>query len=139
MKLGTKIAQLRTSKGLTQAELARAANCSQQTIAKIELNLVSKPGNLPNIAKALGFTVEDVLKGVEPHKSKAQPKRGRVLIAHRANRVPVSISAMYERLTPANQETFDQWARVSLDGLLAQQNAREDVERARFSKPDRRT
>jgi transcriptional regulator with XRE-family HTH domain len=71
MKLGDKIAQLRADKGMTQKALASAAKCSQQAITKIENNRVGKSGYLPNIAKALDITVEEILKDLEPHNPKA--------------------------------------------------------------------
>jgi transcriptional regulator with XRE-family HTH domain len=89
MRLGDKIAQMRAAKGFTQVDLAAAAKCSQQTIAKIEKNNVGKPANLPNIAKALGATVEEVLDGVEPHNPKATAPRKKTHAGEVASRTPV--------------------------------------------------
>lgn len=51
----------RTKKGWSQAELAREANVSQQLITRIESGNVKESRKLPQIARALGVTVEDLI------------------------------------------------------------------------------
>lgn len=71
MDLATRVKDLRNAKGWSQVELAKAAGVSQQTIGKIENGKSLKPRYLPDIAVALGKTVEQLLDGLDrPRKSK---------------------------------------------------------------------
>lgn len=87
VKLGDVIRMRREALGLTQGELAERALVSQQTIAKIESGFVRKPGNLPNIAKALKTTAESILQDVT-EKRAAEPRAQND--AKRAKRKPRS-------------------------------------------------
>lgn len=61
LTLGLKIKALRERRGWTQVKLSLVARCSQQTIDKIENGRSLKPRYLPDIAGALGLTVEQLL------------------------------------------------------------------------------
>ncbi len=62
--IGENIKRLRTKQGLSQDDLARKAELKYSTLAKIEGDFVTKPGvqMVAKIAKALGVSVEDLLK-----------------------------------------------------------------------------
>ena len=62
--IGENIKRLRTKRGLSQDDLARRAELKYSTLAKIEGDFVTKPGvqMVAKIAKALGVSVEDLLK-----------------------------------------------------------------------------
>jgi len=61
MTLAENIKAARTAKGWSQAELARRANVTQQTVAGIESGRVGRARSLPEIAAALELTVEDLI------------------------------------------------------------------------------
>ena len=62
--IGENIKKQRTKQGLSQDDLAREAGLKYSTLAKIEGDFVKKPGvqMVAKIAKALGVSVEDLLK-----------------------------------------------------------------------------
>ncbi len=62
--IGTNIKKLRMKQGLSQDDLARRAELKYSTLAKIEGDFVKKPGVqlMAKIAKALGVSIEDLLK-----------------------------------------------------------------------------
>ena len=62
--IGKNIKRLRAKQGLSQDDLARKAELKYSTLAKIEGDFVTKPGvqMVAKIAKALGVSVEDLLK-----------------------------------------------------------------------------
>ena len=62
--IGENIKRLRTKQGLSQDDLAKKAELKYSTLAKIEGDFVTKPGvqMVAKIAKALGVSVEDLLK-----------------------------------------------------------------------------
>lgn len=62
--IGENIKKLRTKLGLSQDDLARKAEIKYSTLAKIEGDFVKKPGVqlMAQIAKALGVSIEDLLK-----------------------------------------------------------------------------
>jgi transcriptional regulator with XRE-family HTH domain len=62
--IGENIKKLRGKLGLSQDDLARKAELKYSTLAKIEGDFVKKPGvqMIAKIAKALGVTMEDILK-----------------------------------------------------------------------------
>lgn len=109
MDLGDVIRAIREKRQQTQADLAKAARCSQQTIAKIENNKVRKPQNLPNIAKALGVTTEEILQQVttrhEPTTLPAIKKRNK---NRSRSRWPFRFSfALFAALSPSDQLKID--------------------------------
>jgi len=59
--LADKIKLLRKQQRMSQAELAKRAKVSQQLITKIETGAVRETRKLPQIARALGLTVEQML------------------------------------------------------------------------------
>ncbi len=61
--LGTQIKLLRKRAGLTQQELAKRAKVSQQLITKLERGHSVETRKLPQIAYALGVSVETLLGG----------------------------------------------------------------------------
>jgi len=74
---GQRLARLRKAAGVTQAELAKAIGTSQRMIAYYERHSLELPArHLPQMAKALGVTVDQLL-GVETVKS-ASPQEGRL-------------------------------------------------------------
>ena len=61
--IGENIKRLRTKQGISQDDLARKAELKYSTLAKIEGDVVTKPGvqMVAKIAKALGVSIEDLL------------------------------------------------------------------------------
>ena len=62
--IGENIEGLRAKQELSQDDLARKAEPKYSTLAKIEGDFVKKPGVqlMAKIAKALGVSIEDLLK-----------------------------------------------------------------------------
>ena len=62
--IGDNIRKYRKKKGLSQDNLARAANIPYTTLTKIESNVVRKPSvqNVAKIAKALEISIEELIK-----------------------------------------------------------------------------
>jgi len=62
--IGANIKSIRTKRGFTQDDLVKKADVKHTTLTKIESGVVKKPGvqTIAKIAKALGATVEDLLK-----------------------------------------------------------------------------
>ncbi|KKU82549.1 MAG: Helix-turn-helix domain protein [Candidatus Amesbacteria bacterium GW2011_GWC2_47_8] len=62
--IGENIKRIRAKQGISQDDLARKAGLKYSTLAKIEGDFVTKPGvqMIAKIAKALGVSVEDILK-----------------------------------------------------------------------------
>lgn len=62
--IGENIKKLRAKDGMSQDDLARKSGLKYSTLAKIEGDFVKKPGvqMVAKIAKALGVSVEDLLK-----------------------------------------------------------------------------
>jgi transcriptional regulator with XRE-family HTH domain len=90
---GTRLATLRQSRGVTQAELGRAAGVSQRVIAYYETESTQPPGALlVDLARALKVS-SDVLLGLAPIADKTSPKTARLL--KRLRRI--------EELPPADQ------------------------------------
>ncbi len=58
------IKKLRAKLGLTQDDLAKKADVKYTTLMKVESGTVNKPSvqTMANIAKALGVSIEDLLK-----------------------------------------------------------------------------
>jgi len=63
-KLGKKIKSLRLKLELSQDEFARKADIPYTTLTKIETGVIKKPSvfAMAKIAKALGVSIEDLLK-----------------------------------------------------------------------------
>lgn len=62
--IGDNIRKFRKKKGLSQDNLARAANIPYTTLTKIESNVVRKPSvqNVAKIAKALEISIEKLIE-----------------------------------------------------------------------------
>mgnify|MGYP001584486435 FL=1 len=62
--IGKNIKQFRQEKGLSQDRLSKLADLSLNTVVKIELDENPNPTieTMQNIAKALGVSVDDLLK-----------------------------------------------------------------------------
>lgn len=76
---GPRLARLRKSRGLTQAELGDKVGVSYRMIAHYERVDAQPPGAiLPDLARALGVTT-DTLLGLEPLNEEADPKTARLL------------------------------------------------------------
>ena len=58
------IKRLRAKLGLTQDDLAKKADIKYTTLMKVEIGTVNKPSvqTMAKIAKALGVSIEDLLK-----------------------------------------------------------------------------
>ncbi len=62
-KIGKRIVQLRTKKGWSQSDLARACNKDRQAIEKLENGKVNPTAySLLEIAKALDVSLSDLVK-----------------------------------------------------------------------------
>lgn len=74
MDIGEKVTKLRTMRGWTQGELAKAAGTKQQNIQQLEDGSVKRPRYLPELARALNVTVDSLVMqnevlnvgGIEP-------------------------------------------------------------------------
>lgn len=76
---GARLAQIRQSRGLTQAELGRAAGVSNRVIAYYEQADAQPPGAmLADLARALRVST-DTLLGLKPLKAPATPRTARLL------------------------------------------------------------
>ena len=72
--LGRRLATLRKQAGLSQAQLARAVDLPQRTIANYETIANYIPSNvLPDLAEVLGVSIDELL-GVGSKKSGRGPK-----------------------------------------------------------------
>jgi len=62
--IGENIKKVRNKLGLTQDDLVRKSGVKHTTLTKIESNVVIKPSvqTVAKIAKALGISIEDLLK-----------------------------------------------------------------------------
>ena len=62
--IGENIKRIRAKQGISQDDLARKAGLKYSTLAKIEGDLVTKPGvqMIAKIAKALGVPMEDLVQ-----------------------------------------------------------------------------
>lgn len=64
--LGETIVKARSAKGWSQEDLAKRAGVSQGTIGHLESGRNTTSRKLPDIARALGLTVEELLAGKTP-------------------------------------------------------------------------
>ena len=93
---GPRLARIRKSRGLTQAQLGERVGVSYRMVAHYERADAQPPGPiLPELAQALGVST-DTLLGVEPLKEEADPKVARLL--KRLTRV--------QELPPADQKAI---------------------------------
>lgn len=81
MPIADRIRQLRTAKGMTQEQVARAANLGLSHYARLEQGGITDPtwSTVRAIAKALGVTVmdlEDVESEPPPPAKRGRPKKG---------------------------------------------------------------
>ena len=76
-ELGTRIAQARKERSITQVQLAATLGIAQQTLAHYEGGRLRLPASLlPTLAQELQLPVEDLLR--QPSTIKARAKRGPV-------------------------------------------------------------
>jgi transcriptional regulator with XRE-family HTH domain len=76
---GSRLAQVRQGRGLTQAELGRAVGVSQRVIAYYETETQQPPGALlADLATALKVSADELL-GLKETAEKRSPKRARLL------------------------------------------------------------
>jgi len=102
---GERLCQIRKSRGMTQAELGKAAGVSNRVIAYYEQDGAQPPGAmLVDVARALRVSTDQLL-GLKPAKEKTSPRAARLL--KRLRKI--------EALRPADQRTV---LKV-LDSLLA--------------------
>jgi repressor LexA len=109
--VGYLIKQLRLQRGLTQAQLARAAGyASESTISEIESGKAGvNPDTLARIADALGVELEDLLPRV---RSKRKPKAS----GSETTRVPV-VGAVHAGQPALAAENVESWIEISSDLL----------------------
>ena len=71
MRIGTRIREIRKARGMRQHELAKRAGLSQTTISDLERGRNVSSTELPQLARALGVAVEELIhgKGVSPESS----------------------------------------------------------------------
>ena len=101
---GDRLAEIRKSRGLTQAELGAAVGVSNRVIAYYELESKQPPGAmLADLARALRVSVDELL-GAKPIKDQTRPRTARLM--KRLRRV--------EDLPPADQKAVLKY----LDALL---------------------
>jgi len=62
--IGENIKKIRAKLGFTQDDLAKKADIKYTTLTKVESGVVNKPSvqTMAKIAKALGVSIEDLLK-----------------------------------------------------------------------------
>ncbi len=102
---GSRLAEIRKSRGVTQADLGTKVGVSQRVIAYYEDDEAQPPGAmLADLAGALRVSVDELL-GLKPVKEATSPKTARLL--NRLRRV--------EELPPADQRIV----LGTLDALLA--------------------
>ncbi|MGZ5429488.1 MAG: helix-turn-helix domain-containing protein [Thermoanaerobaculia bacterium] len=76
---GERLAQVRQSRGITQAELGKAVGVSNRVIAYYEQDGAQPPGAmLVDLAKALRVS-SDQLLGLKPVREKTSPRTARLL------------------------------------------------------------
>lgn len=76
---GERLNEIRRSRGMTQAELGKAAGVSNRVIAYYEQDGAQPPGAmLVDIAKALRVSTDQLL-GLKPAKEKTSPRTARLL------------------------------------------------------------
>lgn len=64
--IGARIKQIRQTKGYTQLQLADRMNVPNVTVYKIEHNMIDLPlRQIPSIARALGVSIDFLLRGRE--------------------------------------------------------------------------
>lgn len=63
MNIGIRVKNKRDALGLTQGQLAEKAGTSQQSIEQLEAGKTKRPRYLPELARALGVTIEWLLDG----------------------------------------------------------------------------
>jgi transcriptional regulator with XRE-family HTH domain len=101
---GDRLAEIRQSRAMTQADLAQAVGVSRRVIAYYEHQDAQPPGAmLVDLAKALRVSADQLL-GLKPSKDKTSPKTARLL--KRLQKV--------ERLPPTDQRVVLKL----VDGLL---------------------
>ena len=64
--LGERVRRLRQSRGLTQSALGKLVGMSQQTVHTIEQGDSQRPRRLPELAQALGTSVDYLAYGTGP-------------------------------------------------------------------------
>lgn len=102
---GTRLAELRAARGLSQDELAAAVGVSRRVIAYYEARSAQPPGALlVDLARALRRTTDELL-GVTPFAEKLSPKTARLL--KRLRRI--------EELPPADQRAVLKLVDAMLD------------------------
>ena len=88
-ELGKRIAAHRKQQGLSQAELGKLVDCSQQMIGDYETGRRRIPAcNLASIADALGASTAELLKGSERQKLKRGPASKLEQLTQRISKLP---------------------------------------------------
>ena len=106
--IGTRIANARKARNLTQQQLADALGLVQQTVAHYEVGRIRVPSTqLPKLAETLNLTLDELLglKGKPRHKTKPGP----------SSKLELQIERLRQLPKVKQQVVIDM-----LDGLLAQ-------------------
>jgi transcriptional regulator with XRE-family HTH domain len=107
-ELGGRIAELRKEHGLTQAQLAKMLELTQQMIASYEVGRRRVPVSLlPAVAKALAISVEQLIGTASSHPAKRGPTPKLQQQMERIQRLP---------------KTQQRFVMQMIDTVLAQQN-----------------
>jgi transcriptional regulator with XRE-family HTH domain len=108
---GNRLAKIRKSRGLTQAELGEKVGVSYRVIAYYEIETDQPPGPLiVDLAGALNVTTDELL-GVKPVKQECDPKTSRLM--KRLKRIT--------ELSPPNQRSIIK----HLEALLKEKSLKE--------------
>lgn len=76
---GARLAEIRKSRGMTQAELGKQVGVSNRVIAYYELESTQPPGAmLVDLARALRVTTDELL-GAAPVRERVKPKTARLM------------------------------------------------------------
>lgn len=125
--LGKKVSDLRAKKGWSQTRLAKEAGCSQQTITKIERNKSIKPRYLPDIAKALGLSVEDLLTNVDRVTAATEdvPRRRAIRVRRERPHWPFENIkfGIYDKLSDEQKVKLENWLFRKITELRARNAA----------------
>lgn len=100
--VGKRIRDIRTAKGLTQTQLAKAAGCGQSLIGNLESGAQQTTSLLPQIAKVLGVSATWLADGSGLRDD--SPKVMEQLPPYQITAQNSEIQSLFDLLTPSQQE-----------------------------------
>ncbi|WP_306587669.1 LexA family protein [Hafnia paralvei] len=107
MTIGNRVRTSRDALGITQVELAEKVGTSQQSIEQLESGKIKRPRYLPELALALGVSIDWLLKGTKDanvaYVGPNVPKGKYPLISY------VSAGSWSEACEPYNLTEIDEW------------------------------